>query len=121
MIKFDLDQSKTECKQAVIWCLGTYDVICKKYIKIQQYWHNKDFDIINIFGIISKNIDNERTNFKKMLEFVKREKEKTAIVMYDNKQLPQLPFLKNELMNLVTKNQIELHYVNDRIRLSSIK
>jgi len=41
--------------------------------------------------------------------------------MYDNKQLPQLPFLKNELMNLVTKNQIELHYVNDRIRLSSIK
>ena len=33
MIKFDLDESKTECKQAVIWCLGTYDVICKKYIK----------------------------------------------------------------------------------------
>ena len=37
MIKFDLDQSKTECKQAVIWCLGTYDVICKKYIKMPRY------------------------------------------------------------------------------------
>ena len=35
----------------LIWCLGTYDVICKKYIKIQQYCYNKDFDIINILGI----------------------------------------------------------------------
>lgn len=94
-------------KQIVLWTI--------------EQARNKDFDIINIFGIIYKNIDNERAKFKEMLEFVKREKEKIAIVMYDNKQLPQSPFLKNELMNLVIDNKIELYYANDRIRLSSIE
>lgn len=50
MIKFDLDESKTECKDAVIWCFGHSNVIFNKFAKIQKYCKYKNFNVVKVLA-----------------------------------------------------------------------
>ena len=69
MIKFDLDESKTECKDAVIWCFGHSNVIFNKFAKIQKYCKYKNFNVVKVFGSFSQNKDTEKAEFNEELVF----------------------------------------------------
>ena len=121
MIKFDLDQSKTECKQAVIWCFGHSNVIFNKFAKIQKYCKYKNFNVVKIFGSFSQNQDTERAEFNEMLDFIMKQKQKTAVVIHDSSQFPKFSNSKSELMDLVSNGKIELYFASGRMRLCNNK
>lgn len=121
MIKFDLDESKTECKDAVIWCFGHSNVIFNKFAKIQKYCKYKNFNVIKVFGSFSQNKDTEKAEFNEMLDFIMHQKQKIAVVIHDSNQFPKFSNSKSELMDLVSSGKIELYFASGRMRLSNKK
>ena len=121
MIKFDLDESKTECKDAVIWCFGHSNAIFNKFTKVQKYCKYKNFNVVKVFGSFSQNKDIEKAEFNEMLDFIMHQKQKIAVVIHDSNQFPKFSNSKNELMDLVSNGKIELYFASGRMRLYNNK
>lgn len=86
--------------------------------RLRNYCNNKKLSIIKEFTFVESSFKGKRTKFYEAIQFVKRQNEKTAIVV-DTVDRLQRSF--NEfplLMNLVKAERIELHFYKEGLTIN---
>lgn len=104
-----------DCKQAVFFATGSCNSITQQFTDVLEYCKAKQMSIINIF--IEQSNDEEKLYaiLNNMLDFLAREKEKTAIVAASPKNLPKF-ISYYDIMHLIVDDNIELHFAKTRSR-----
>ena len=105
MSKYDIEEVKeTECKQAVLFArvssLKQDDGVSKEaQIAAKTAYCNKQgFKIIKSYSITESSTIGNRPKFREMIEFLKKQKEKTALIVHSVDRL-QRGFDESSLIN----------------------
>lgn len=118
ILSYDPDE---ECKQAVIFArvstedqFKTGDSIPAQVALLEDYCKNHNLKVIREpFEIPESSTNGERKKFYEMLDFVKTQKHKTAIVSHCIDRLQRTYKEYNELDTLRTEGRIELHFYKE--------
>ena len=86
--------------------------------KITEYCNNHNFNIIQEVRLKESSTRGGRKEFHKMLEFVKKQKDKTAIVVYCVDRFQRSFKESSEIKDLLEKDIIELHFWKDSLVLT---
>ena len=86
--------------------------------RLEEYCRKKDMPVIKIFEIIESSTSGNRKQFHEMIDFIRRRKEKTAIVA-DAVDRVQRSFTEvPTLNNLIQENKTELHFLRESMIVS---
>lgn len=86
--------------------------------KITEYCNNHNFNIIQEVRLKESSTRGGRKEFHNMLEFVKKQKHKTAIVVYCVDRFQRSFKESSEIKDLLEKDVIELHFWKDSLVLT---
>ncbi len=80
---------------------------------LEQYADRKSLKIIKVFTIIESSTKGERPEFVRMIDFIKAQKEKVALIV-DTVDRLQRGFKETPILNeLLEKDVLELHFVKE--------
>lgn len=115
MIGTTYNKNICDCKQAVFFATGPCNSITQQFTDVLKYCKAKQMHIINIF--IEQSNDDEKLYaiLNDMLNFLAREKQKTAIVVASPRNLPKFVNY-HDIINLIVDDNIELHFAKTKSR-----
>ena len=80
---------------------------------LEQYADRKNLEIVKVFTIIESSTKGERPEFVRMIDFIKAQKEKVALIV-DTVDRLQRGFKETPILNeLLEKDVLELHFVKE--------
>ncbi len=86
--------------------------------KIREYCNNHNFSVIQEIKLTESSTRGDRKEFHKMLEFVKKQKNKTAIVVYCVDRFQRSFKESAEIEALLKEDAIEVHFWKDSLVLT---
>ncbi len=88
--------------------------------KALEYAIDHDLQIVKKFKIIESSTKGKRPEFKQMIDFIKKSKEKIAVLAYNTDRL-QRDFDEQslELKGLVNKDKAEIHFISTKQKITS--
>ncbi len=86
--------------------------------KIREYCNNRNFSVIQEIKLTESSTRGDRKEFHKMLEFVKKQKNKTAIVVYCVDRFQRSFKESAEIEALLKEDAIEVHFWKDSLVLT---
>ena len=124
MSKYDIEEVKeTECKQAVLFArVSSFkqdDGVSKEaqIAAMTAYCNKQGFRIIKTYPITESSTIGNRPKFREMIEFLKKQKEKTALVVHSVDRL-QRGFDESSLINQLARDGIiEVHFVRENFNI----
>ena len=118
-INYDPDE---QCTKAVIFTrvstedqFKTNDSISAQKDKLEEYCKNKNLKVLKIYEVPESSTTGKRKLFYEMLDFVRAQKHKTAIVSHCIDRLQRTYKEYNELDTLRTEGRIELHFYKENL------
>lgn len=125
MSRYDIieDKQETECNQAILFARVSSkkqdDGVSKEaqLTAMTEYCNQKNLKIIKVFSITESSTIGTRPKFREMIEFLQKQKEKTALVVHSVDRL-QRSFEESSLINKLAKDGIiEVHFLRENFNL----
>ena len=104
-------------KEAVLFSCGGVNEVARQFAEMLQYCKRKNLHIVDIFFETSGIKSYEKDCMNKLLDYLKRNKTKQAVVFYSRKEFNKFP-LTHKLAPFREKDKIELHFVKDNTILN---
>lgn len=113
-----INTNKT-CKQAVTFAKETYvsqargNSINMQNDELNEYCIRNNLSVIKNYNIVVESTKYARKHIYEMLDFVKKQKHKTAIIVYSVDKLQRNFEASEELSKLVKADKIEIHFLRE--------
>lgn len=101
-------------KEAVLFLCGTLRDIAGQFAEILQYCKKKKLHVVDMFFDTSNIQSYQKKCFIQLLDYLKRNKTKTAVVFYSRKDFGKCPWT-HKLEPYREKDKIELHFAKDNV------
>lgn len=101
-------------KQAVLFACGRINKVAKQFADMLKYCKNKHLHITDVFFETSTLKAYERVNVNKLIDYLKHNKGRMAVVFHSKKDFYQLIPSRN-IEPFIDNNKIEIHFVKDNI------
>jgi len=103
-------------KQAVLVACGGIKKVAKQFADMLKYCKNKHLHITDVFFETSTLKAYERANVNKLIDYLKHNKVKIAVVFYNKKDFYQL-IPSRKIKPFIDNDKIEIHFAKDNIIL----
>jgi hypothetical protein len=105
-------------KEAILFLCGGIDIVSKQFTEMLKYCKKKNLRVVDMFFDTSNIKSYEKDCFNKLLEYLKHNKTKTAVVFYSRSDFCSNP-LTHKLNSFMQSGQIELRFAKDNVILTS--
>ena len=104
-------------QEAVLFIYGNLSEVAGQFAEMLKYCKKKKLHVVDIFFDTSNISVYQRECFNQMLDYLKHNKTKQAVVFYSRKEFNKFP-LTHKLAPFREKDKIELHFVKDNTILN---
>ena len=101
-------------KEAVLFIYGNLSEVTRQFAEMLQYCKKKKLHIVDMFFDTSTISGYQKECFIQLLDYLKRNKTKTAVVFYSRKDFGKCPWT-HKLEPYREKDKIELHFAKDNV------
>lgn len=100
--------------EAVLFLYGTLRDIAGQFAEVLMYCKKKKLHVVDIFFDTSNIKSYQKECFMQLLDYLKRNKTKTAVVFYSRNDFGKCPWT-HKLEPYREKDKIELHFAKDNV------
>lgn len=101
-------------KEAVLFLCGTLRDIAGQFAEVLTYCKKKKLHVVDMFFDTSNIKSYQKECFIQLLDYLKRNKTKTAVVFYSRKDFGKCPWT-HKLEPFRDSDQMELHFAKDNV------
>ena len=99
-------------REAVLFSCGGVNEVARQFVEMLQYCKRKNLHVVDMFFDTSNINVYQKECFNQMLDYLKHNKTKQAVVFYSRKEFNKFP-LTHKLTPFREKDKIELRFVKD--------
>ena len=101
-------------QEAVLFIYGNLSEVTRQFAEMLQYCKKKKLHVVDMFFDTSNIKSYQKECFMQLLDYLKRNKTKTAVVFYSRKDFGKCPWT-HKLEPYREKDKIELHFAKDNV------
>jgi hypothetical protein len=105
-------------KTAVLFICGGVNEVARQFAEMLRYCKRKNLHIVDVFFDTSNITVYQKECINQMLDYLKHNKTKKAVVFYDRKEYNQCPWT-HKLDSFMQSGQIELRFAKDNVILGN--
>lgn len=101
-------------KEAVLFIYGNLSEVTRQFTEMLRYCKNKNLHIVNVFFETSGIKSYEKDCMNKLVDYLKRNKTKQAVVFHSRKTYLKYVDI-SKLLPFIQSGQIELRFAKDNV------
>ena len=101
-------------QEAVLFIYGNLSEVTRQFAEVLTYCKKKKLHVVDMFFDTSNIKSYQKECFSQLLDYLKRNKTKTAVVFYSRKDFGKFP-LTHKLEPFMQSGQIELRFAIDNV------
>ena len=101
-------------KEAVLFIYGNLSEVTRQFAEMLQYCKKKKLHVVDMFFDTSNIKSYQKECFMQLLDYLKHNKGKFAVVFYSRKDFGKCPWT-HKLEPYREKDKIELHFAKDNV------
>ena len=107
-------------KEAVIFTCGNIHEVTKQFAEMLQYCKKKNLHVVDVFFDTSGIKSYEKECMEQLLDYLKHNKTKVAVVFYSRKDFCKLP-TSDKLSPYRKSGRVELRFAKDNVILGQLE